>query len=95
MLVELEPLWTWALVDLFLIYYFFAMLHLRCCAWAFSRCGGLGLLSGAQTSPCCTAQALECSGSVVVTHGLSCPEACGIFLDQGLNPRPLHWQVNS
>ena len=35
-----------------------------------------------------------CSGSVVVMHGFSCPLACGIFLDQGLNPCPLHWQVN-
>ena len=25
----------------------------------------------------------------------SCSEACGIFLDQGLNPCPLHWQVDS
>ena len=28
-------------------------------------------------------------------HGLSCPLACGIFLDQGLNLRPLHWQADS
>ena len=28
-------------------------------------------------------------------HGLSCPEACGIFPDQGSNPRLLHWQVDS
>ena len=28
--------------------------------------------------------------SVVVAHGLSCPEALGIFLDQGSNPCPLH-----
>ena len=28
---------------------------------------------------------LESTGSVVVLHGLSCCEACGIFLDQGLN----------
>ena len=27
--------------------------------------------------------------------GLSCPEASGIFLDQGLNPCPLHWQTDS
>ena len=27
----------------------------------------------------------EHAGSVVVAHGLSCAEACGIFLDQGLN----------
>ena len=34
-------------------------------------------------------------GSVVVTHRLSCPLACGIVLDQGLNPCPLHWQADS
>ena len=27
-------------------------------------------------------------------HGLSCFVACGIFLDQGSNPYPLHWQVD-
>ena len=32
-------------------------------------------------------------GLVVVAHGLSCPVACGIFSDQGLNLCPLHWQV--
>ena len=34
-------------------------------------------------------------GSVVVVHGLSCSEACRIFLDQGLNPCHLNWQVDS
>ena len=34
-------------------------------------------------------------GSVGVGHGLSCPVACGIFLDQGSNPCPLHWQADS
>ena len=28
-------------------------------------------------------------------HRLSCPTACGLFLDQGLNPCPLHWQMDS
>ena len=28
-------------------------------------------------------------------HGLSCPAACGIFLDQGWNLCPLHKQVGS
>ena len=28
-------------------------------------------------------------------HRLSCPMACGIFPDRGLNPCPLHWQVDS
>ena len=39
---------------------------------------------------------LQSTGSVVVAQGLiSCPVACGIFLDQGLNPRLLHWQADS
>ena len=32
---------------------------------------------------------------VVVARGISCSEACGIFPDQGLNPCPLHWHVDS
>ena len=40
------------------------------------------------------AQQLWLAGSrgqaVVVAHGLSCSAACGIFLDQGSNPCPLH-----
>ena len=38
---------------------------------------------------------LQSAGSVVVAHGLSCSVACGIFLDQGSNWCPLHWQVDS
>ena len=34
-------------------------------------------------------------GSVFVAHGLSCSAARGIFPDQGLNPRLLHWQAGS
>ena len=34
-------------------------------------------------------------GSVVVEHGLCCPTACGIFLDQELNLCPLHPQADS
>ena len=33
--------------------------------------------------------------SVVVAHGPSCSAACGIFLDQGSNPCPLHRQADS
>ena len=33
--------------------------------------------------------------SVVVAQGFSCPEVCGILLDQGSNPCLLHWQVDS
>ena len=53
----------------------------------------------------------RCAGSGVAAHGLSScgtkvylppasparpqPPACGILPDQGLNPRSLHWQVDS
>ena len=38
---------------------------------------------------------LQSMGSGVVAHGLSWLVACGLFLNQGWNPRPLHWQVDS
>ena len=41
------------------------------------------------------ARGLQSSGSVVVAHGLSCSTACGIFLDQGSNLCPRHWQADS
>ena len=56
-----------------------------------SRCMGLSLswpLLLRSTSS-------RCAGSVIVAHGLSCSAACGIFPDQGSNPRPLHWQADS
>ena len=33
--------------------------------------------------------------SVFVTHGSSCPVACGILPNQGQNLCPLHWQADS
>ena len=55
---------------------------------------------------CCRAQTLEQRGFRIVTlalehrlsgvvHGLSCPVACGVFLDQGLNLCLLLWQADS
>ena len=38
---------------------------------------------------------LQSLGSGVVARGLSCPTACGVFLDQGSNPCLLHWQMDS
>ena len=38
---------------------------------------------------------LESPASVAVVPVLSCSEVCGIFLDHGSNPRPLHWQADS
>ena len=39
---------------------------------------------------CFGAQAVGCTGSVVVAHRLCCPVACGIFPDHGSNLCPLH-----
>ena len=91
------------------IYLSLAELGLRCCTRAFSSCSKQGLLfiavhgllisvaslvveHGLQM---CGLQQLWHAGSVVVVHGLSCSAACGIFLDQGSNPCPLHWQADS
>ena len=41
------------------------------------------------------ARELQSAGLVVVAQGLSCSTAYGIFLDQGSNPCPLHWQADS
>ena len=77
-------------INLFIL--FLAVLGLRCCTRAFSSCGeGATLCRGAWAShcggfSCCRARALGTRASVVVTHGLSCPVACGIFPNQGTNP---------
>ena len=77
---------------------FLAALGLRCCAGfslvAVSWGSSLGAVRCGQFS-CCRAQALGAQASVVVVLGLSCPIACGIFLNQGSNQCPLHWQVDS
>ena len=44
---------------------------------------------------CCWAWVLGVWASAVVAHRLSCSTACGIFLDQGWNTRPLPWQAGS
>ena len=74
----------------------------------FTSCGEQGLLysCGAWAShssgfSCCRARAQGCKGfssceSWDLEHRLnSCSAACGIFLDQGLNPCLLHWQADS
>ena len=55
-----------------------------------SRCAGLSL----SRPLLLRSTGSRCAGSVVVAHGPSRPEACGIFPDQGLNPCPLHWQAD-
>ena len=68
-----------------------------CCrAWALSTRASVVVAHGLQSAgSVVVACGLQSAGSVVVVHGLSCSVACGIFLDQGSNPCPLHWQVDS
>ena len=78
-----------------------AELGLHCCSQAVSRCGGHeppflavpGLLTVAASLV--VEHRLWCTGSVAVACGLSCSLTCGIFLDQGSNPYPPHWQADS
>ena len=77
---------------------------LRCGAWASHCSASLVAEHGLQvrrlqqlwhTSSVVVAHGLWSAGSVVVTHRLSCSAACGNFPDQGSNPCPMHWQVDS
>jgi len=63
---------------------------------------GATLCCGARASHClehrlwaCRLRGLRHVGSVAVPRRLSCSVACRIFLNQGSNPRPLHWQEDS
>jgi len=55
------------------------------CGMRASRCSGFS---------CCRAGVLE-RGLRICAAPASCPEACGVFLDQGLNLCPLRWKVDS
>ena len=85
----------------FKLFLFLAVLGLRFCARAFSSCSERRPLFIALHGPLTVAASPVGStgsrraGSVVVAHGPSCSAACGIFLDQGSNPCPLHWQADS
>ena len=76
--------------------------------WVFVSVRGLSLVvaSGGHSSSWCAGLSLSRplllrstgsrrAGSVIVAHRPSCSAACGIFPDQGSNPRPLHWQADS
>ena len=89
---------------------FLAVLGLCACAWlslvAASKvyCSRSARASQGCGFLCCGAQVpgtwasahgLWSVGSAVAAHRLSCPAPHRIFLDQELNPCPLHWQVDS
>ena len=82
------------------LFIYLTALGLRCHTPAFSVCSACRLLSSCRVwvsyccgFSCCKAWGLGQAGSTVVSHGLSCPMAYGILLDQGSNPCLLHWQV--
>ena len=85
----------------------FLFIYLWLC-WVFVSVRGLSVAaaSGGHSSSRCVGLSLSRplllrstgsrrTGSAVVAHGPSRSVACGIFPDQGLNPRPLHWQADS
>ena len=87
--------WRFSFLKRLFICFYFVVLGLRFCVWAFSSCSERGLLSswGAWSSHCGGSSYAWCSsrvqvGSVVVAQALSCPEACGVFPDQGSNRVP-------
>ena len=71
---------------------------LSICRAQASHCGALSRW-GAQASvvmgSVAAAPELQSTDSIGAVHGLSCSAAYGIFLDQGLNPCLLQWQVDS
>ena len=82
--------------------FIWAALGLHCYTQAFSSCTESGLLFfkvhgllAAAASPVAAHRLWGVRASVGAAHGLSCPTVCGIFLDQGSNPFPLHKQVDS
>ena len=85
-----------AISFIFKIYLFLAALGLCGYMQSFSSCssGGHSLLRCMGFSMWWLFL-LQHKGSVVVVHRLSCSMACGIFLDQGSNPCPLHFQIDS
>ena len=91
----------------FFFFNFYLFIYFWLC-WVFVSVQGLSLLvaSGDHSSSQCAglspprplllqSTGSSRAGSVVVAHGPSCSAACGIFPDQGSNPCPLHWRVDS
>ena len=95
----------------FTLFFFFNFIYLFIylwLCWVFVSVQGLSLVaaSGGHSSSWCAGLSLSRplllrstgsrrAGSVIVAHGPSCSAARGIFLHQGLNPCPLHWQAES
>ena len=73
---------------------------LCCYTRAFSRLWQAGVTLQLRLLMVMPSLAAECGLSehglsLVVAHGLSCPAACGLFQDQGSDPRSPHWRADS
>ena len=81
---------------IYLFFFFFIFFVFGLCC-AFLAAHGLSLIatSGGYTLWWVVHRLLIAVVSLVVVHRLSCPAACGIFLDQETNPCPQHRQVDS
>ena len=83
------------LLKIYYLFLFLAVLGLRCFTQSSSRCGEQGLLSR------CGLWASHCSGfsrcrawpPEPIGPWAQSSTTCGIFLDWGLNPCPLLWQL--
>ena len=64
-------------------------------AWPLERVGFRSSSGQSVASGACGLEELQWAGSVAEAHGLSRLVTCEIFLNQGSNPCPLHWQVDS
>ena len=69
---------------------FLAALGLCCCTQAFPSCVRGLLILVASLVVEHRLQGVQ--ASAVVVHGLSCCAACGVLLDQELNPCPLNFK---
>ena len=79
--------------------FIYGCLGLCCCLWTFSHCMSRGYFFLRCKDFSLWWFLLWTTGSsawvlVVVVYGLSCSVACGILLEQGLNPCPLPWQAD-
>ena len=89
--------------DLFHSFSFLAVWGHHCWEQAFSSCSEQELLFAgihglmAAASPVAEHRPSRCSmwTQQLRCTGPSCPSACGIFPEQGLNPCPQHWQADS
>ena len=106
LIVSLILLWTHFMLLISFFFLLIKFIYLFIYFWlcrVFVSVRGLSLVaaSGGHSSSRCAGLSLSRplllrstgsrrAGSVVVAHGPSCSAACGIFPDQGSNPRPLH-----